>query len=233
MLKFIFLCLLIANGLLFALWQGYTPNPIFESTQPQRFLQQKNSNQLTLITAEQAGVLLEPVIQADVQHDSSQPEPEPVACLKWGAFSIPDANKVEEKLKPFAFGQRQVRQNIQTTTSHIILIPPLGSKEAADKKAAQLVRLGVTDFFIIQDQPKLRWGISLGVFKSEEAARQVLTTLISKGVRSAKLAAYSTEVDKVNYLFKNISSAQRAGLEKLQTDFPHQSLRLCEKPLEE
>ena len=109
----------------------------------------------------------------------------------------------------------------------MVFIPPLGSKEAADKKALELTHLGVHDFFIIQDQPSLRWGISLGVFKSEESAKQLLATLVAKGVHSAKLGVHTAETSKFNYYFKNVTGPERSDLDNLKSDFPSQDLHLC------
>ncbi len=225
MLKFIFFCLLIANALLFALWQGYFANPVFEPHQPQRVLQQLNSEHLKLISADAATAAPKP----EIKEASQDAKPETFACLEWGTFLSADINKVEDKLKAMAFGNRQSRQNVQETTTNIVFIPPLGSKEAADKKALELVHLGVHDFFIIQDQSNLRWGISLGVFKSEEAAKQLLANLVSKGVHSARLGIHTSETNKFNFIFKNVTGSERSDLDNLKTDFPSQDLHLCPK----
>jgi len=221
MLKFIFFCLLIANALLFALGQGYIASPLFELPQPQRIMQQQNTDHLKLISAEVANA----------------PEPKPeaasaapaaiLACLEWGAFASGDLNKVEEKLKTLSFGNRQARQNVQDNSGAMVFIPPLGSKEAADKKALELTHLGVRDFFIIQDQSPLRFGISLGVFKSEDAAKQQLAALVAKGVHSAKIGTRPVETNKFNFVFKNVNDAEHSGLEKLKADFPAQDLHVC------
>jgi hypothetical protein len=220
MLKFVFFCLLIANALLLALWQGYFANPVFEPRQPQRMLQQQNASQLKLITFEEAATPAKPEIK-------EPPKTETFACLEWGTFLNADLSKAEDKLKALAFGNRQSRQNVQETATNIVFIPPLGSKEAADKKALELTHLGIHDFFIIQDQSNMRWGISLGVFKSEDAAKQLLATLISKGVHSARLGIHTAETNKFNFLFKNVTGSERSDLDNLKADFPTQDLHLC------
>ncbi|PRC90804.1 SPOR domain-containing protein [Solimicrobium silvestre] len=220
MLKFIFICLLIANALLFALGRGYFASPIFEAHQPQRLLQQQNGDHLKLISAEMATA---PVIPDVVEPTKS----ETFACLEWGSFLTTDLNQVEAKLKAIPFGNRQARQNVQDVATHIVFIPPLANKEAADKKALELTHLGVHDFFIISDQSAMRWGISLGVFKSEDAAKQLMATLVAKGVHSAKIGARTVATNKFNYVFKNVSGSERSDLDNLKTDFPEQDLHVC------
>jgi len=214
-MRFVFICLLIANMVLFAMWRGYLGSPVAEKHQPQRLLQQENSEHLKLISADIANLSMPQVSQS-------------LSCLEWGLFSSSDLNKVEIRLKLLSFGTRQSRQAAQESMSTIVYIPSLGSKAAAEKKVEELSNLGVTDFFIIQEpSSSLRWGISLGVFKSEEAAKQLLARLISNGVRSAKLGARKVGKNKFNVVFKDVTSLEKASLEKLKLDFPAQELRVC------
>lgn len=214
-MRFIFICLLIANMVLFAMSRGYLGNPLAENHQPQRVLQQKNSEQLKLISA-------------DVANSSRPQASQSWSCLEWGLFSLSESNKVEIRLKLLSFGTRQSRQAAQESMSTIVYIPSLGSKAAAEKKIEELRNLGVTDFVIIQEpSSSLLWGISLGVFKSEEAAKQLLARLISNGVRSAKLGTRKVGKNKFNFVFNDVTSWEKASLEKLKLDFPAQELRVC------
>ncbi len=243
MTKFIFFCLLIANALLFALSRGYVANPLDEPHQPQRLSQQISPENLKLISAEVANA---PEVKLDapasvpvaaqvtasaaassIAIPAVAAKPETFACLEWGVFANTELNKVEARLKALAFGNRQSRLNVLDTSTTMVFIPPLGSKDAADKKALELNHLGVHDFFIIQDQSSMRWGISLGVFKSEEAAKQLLATLVGKGVHSAKLGTHVVETNKFNFVFKNVSDPEHTGLVKLKTEFPSQDLHVC------
>jgi cell division protein FtsN len=220
MLKFIFICLLIANALLIALWQGYIANPVYEPRQPQRLSQQEAASHLKLISADEATAPVKPEIK-------EQPKQQTFACLEWGNFQTADISKVEDKLKALAFGSRQSRVNVQDNSGTMVYIPPLGSKEAADKKALELTHLGVHDFYIVQDQSNMRWSISLGVFKTEEAAKQQLANLVAKGVHSARIGVHSAETNKFNFLFRNVTGSERSDLDNLKTDFPNQDLHLC------
>jgi len=238
MLKFFFFCLLIANALLFALSKGYLANPLDEPHQPQRLAQQQSPENLKLISADLANA---PEVKPEAPASSpagtqatasaaasaAPVRPETVACLEWGVFANAELNKVEDRLKTLAFGNRQSRLNVLDTSTTMVFIPPMGSKEAADKKAMELNHLGVHDFFVIQDQSALRWGISLGVFKSEESAKQLLATLVGKGVHSAKLGTHTIETNRFNFVFKNVSDPEHTGLIKLKSDFPAQDLHVC------
>jgi hypothetical protein len=109
----------------------------------------------------------------------------------------------------------------------IVYIPPQGSKEAADKKAAELKRLGVDDFFVIQDNSALQWGISLGIFKTEEAAHKQLDELSRKGVRSARVGAHGTGSGKTAFQLRGLDAPALASLQKIRSGFPRQDWHDC------
>ena len=67
-------------------------------------------------------------------------------------------------------------------------VPPLGSKEAAERKAAEIRKLGVDDLFIVQDPGPAQFAISLGLYRNETQANRLLESLREKGVRSAQVA---------------------------------------------
>jgi hypothetical protein len=71
--------------------------------------------------------------------------------------------------------------------SHWVYIPPLASKADAERKAGELKKLGVTEFFIVTEAGANQYAISLGIFSSEQGAKDQLESLKAKGVRSAKV----------------------------------------------
>ena len=150
-----------------------------------------------------------------------------IACTEIGEFAISEVRRIEPRLSSLALGERQSRRNVREVASHMVFIPSQGSKAGADKKAAELRRIGVTNLFIIQDNSALRWGISLGVFKTEAAARAHLASLSHKGVRSARVGARSVSTSKVAYQLRNLEPATVQALDKILADFPDQKKREC------
>ena len=108
----------------------------------------------------------------------------------------------------------------------MVMIPPMGSKEAADRKAAQLKEQGVSNYFIINDSPA-RWGISLGVFKSEAAAKTLLAALVKQAVTGARVAGRSSQVTRQVYRFSDIDSGTREQLAAIAAKFDNIDLRAC------
>jgi hypothetical protein len=76
----------------------------------------------------------------------------------------------------------------------------------------------------------MRWGISLGVFKSEVLAKKHLANLRKKGVRSARIVARSVGEKRVIFILRDMASKQLQALDKVMTHFPEQKRRECGKP---
>ena len=230
MLKLTFWFLLCLNGLLFAYSQGLLGNVNGNEREPARLQHQLNADKLRLAPAPApapapaAGVNSVPVAAA------TPPAPTIAACIEAGSFSPAEARRFEALLAPLRLGQRQSRLSLAKTdaTSHIVFIAPQGSKEAAERKAGELKNLGVTDYFIVSDNSALKWGISLGVFKSEAAAQALLATLGKQGVHSARLASRGARPGKLAFRFIRVDAATRAGIDALAAPFAGVATRACE-----
>ena len=128
---------------------------------------------------------------------------------------------------PLGLGDRIAKREHDEPSRYIVHNPPQQNKEGADRKAGELRKLGVREFYVIQDGGDRKWGISLGIFRTEEAARAHLASLNQKGVRSARIAPYSAAPHKVGYQLRNLDAATRAKVEKIRADFPQQQSREC------
>ncbi len=112
----------------------------------------------------------------------------PETCLRWEAMDLGSADRLEIFIKE-NFAQLAIkRQTIAGEgSSWWVFIPPLAGKAEAEKKAAELRQIGISDYFIIQDNGTNRFAISLGLFSSEKGSQDRLAELKAKGVRSAKI----------------------------------------------
>jgi len=162
------------------------------------------------------------------------PKPRPVvestpkACLEWGGFAVAEAPRGEDALKGFALGDRLGQTRTEETAGWWVYIPPLGSRAAAQKKAAELKNLGIGEFFIVPEEGKLQWAISLGVFSSEESAKKQLDALKAKGVKSAQTGERETRVTKVWFQVRNPELPLQGKLRDLAQAFPGTELRDCQ-----
>jgi len=153
-----------------------------------------------------------------------------VACLEWGAFVGGEAGRAEEALAPLAVlapGAKLAQRRVDETATWWVFMPPQGSRQAATIKTAELKRLGIEDYFIVQEDPKFRFAISLGVFRTQEAARNRLEQLRSKGVHTAQVGARDTQVQKIWFQVRDVPEAAVAKLNELKQGFPGSELKEC------
>lgn len=231
MLKTLFWLLLIVNGGLFALQRGYLGGLIADGREPQRMTNQLHPDKVQLLPAGAVAALAAPAVAVAAPEPAAAPlataRPVLIACTEIGNFEPAEAKRFEEQLATLALGDRQARRNVKEVASHMVYIPPLGDKEAADNKAGELKRIGITNYFIIQDNSSLRWGISLGVFKTEEAAKNHLANLNRQGVRSARIGARSITSSKMAFQLRDLDAATKARLDTIKIKFPAQDMRQC------
>ncbi len=226
MLKLIFALLLVANAALFAYGEGYLGQFSGNEHEPGRLQKQQNADKLQLISAskaESAVAALAP--PPPVPRD----EPATIACVEVGNFALDEARKFENRLAPLELGDRQQRRNVaeQEVSSYIVHIPPQASRAAAEKKADELRELGVTNFFILNDSSPLKWGISLGVFRTEAAAQAQLAALVKQGVQTARVTPRYANSKQVYFQFRDISEDAKGRIAKVAAKFPEQESRSC------
>lgn len=229
MLKFVFWLLAGVNLLVLAIGQGYLGSFRAETREPARLKNQLQAGKLTLLTQEQATAPAA-LPAAEGAAAAAAPAAAPsYACTEVGNFLLADGRRFEAQVAALDLGDRQSRRNVagQDISSYMVYIPPQGSKEGADRKAGELKQLGVTNYFIMNESSPLRWGISLGVFKSETSAQSQLAMLNKQGVHSARIAPRYSASKQFAYQFRDLDAATRARLEKIKAQFPEQELRSC------
>lgn len=237
MLKILFSLLLLINGGLLAYQQGYLDAWPSSSREPSRLTQQLHADQLKLVPLPTAKSSSAPVpdpaaiVAQDAEKNLARADKmsDVLACSEVGNFDATDARRFETQLAMLALGERLTRRAMPENVRHMVYMPPLANKEMADKKAAELKRLGVQDFFVIQDSSALQWGISLGVFKSEEAARQHLAALNQKGVRSARIGTHHPAT-RFAFQLRGLDAAAKDSVNKIKEGFPRQEWRVCSSP---
>jgi hypothetical protein len=109
-------------------------------------------------------------------------------------------------------------------------VPPLKTKPETDRKVGELKALGVGDFSIVQDAGQWRNAISLGTFRTEEAAQGYLARLKERGVRSAVVERRESFPKHIAFLVREPDEALVARLATLQQEFPASELKATQCP---
>ncbi|WP_343721590.1 hypothetical protein [Herbaspirillum seropedicae] len=255
-LKLLFWLLLVGNVILFGLPRGYFGANATERREPQRLAEQlhpellsvlpANSEKLASQTRSQAPASApsasaaapagaDPAAAANAAAPATQPPAAQVAavtpsCTEVGNFTVADAKRFSEQLASLNLGDRVAQKLTQDVTSHMVYIPPQDGREGAERRIAELRRLGIGDFYVIPDSfpnPALRSGISLGIFRTEEAAKAYVGQLISRGVRSARIIARRSGAGKQVFQLRDLSPEARTALDNIKSAFPDQEIRAC------
>lgn len=158
-----------------------------------------------------------------------EPKPALIACTEIGNFTAQEARRFDGRIAALRLLLRPERQDVAGSeiTSHMVHIPPQASREAAERRAAELKELGVTNYYIMPDNTPLKWAISLGVFKSENAAKTLLAALNRQGVADARISARETPVNRVAYRFRDIDAGTAEKLKRAGAAFPAVQARSC------
>jgi hypothetical protein len=146
--------------------------------------------------------------------------------MEWGSFTLADAPKAEKALEGLMLSGRLEQRRTEEKAGWWVFIPPQGNRPAALKKAAELKKLGVDDYFVVQDE-EFRWALSLGVFRTAEAARTRLLALRAQGVRSAQVGPREMMVPKVWLQMKGMDAATEARLKEIARQVDGSELRSC------
>jgi hypothetical protein len=154
------------------------------------------------------------------------------ACLEWGPFGTGEVKAAQvalDALQPeIVVSQREV----QTAVGFWVYIPPLETRTEVDRKIAELRKLGVEEYYAVESQGAMRNAISLGIFKTEEAANAYLERLREKGVRSAHAGSREHRVTQTVLVVHEPDIALTAKLADLRVQFPGTELKAlqCAKP---
>lgn len=148
-----------------------------------------------------------------------------LSCLEWGDFSGPDLARATAELSAMQLGDKLSRRQIEQDIGYWVYIPPLGSKAAIKRKIAELKALGIKEYFVVQTPRRWRNAVSLGVFKTREAAQHFLNHMASKGVRSAKVGERASKLKSTIFRLNRADAATESKLGAMQKEFPGSELK--------
>lgn len=220
-MKLVFLLLVLANMLLFAWQQGVFGRYTERGREPERVERQ--------IDADRFRVLREDEVR-ELRSRSDQPRAavtgNPAAgCLEFGDFAAADAARAEIVLA--SLGVKPTARSVELPGYWLVYLAPAKSRADADRRAAELRRLGVADLLVVTDDSPLRFGIRLGAFRDAEAARGHLASLRKLGVDDARVSDRPTTQLATRFQLRELSSDASRQLSALKKDFPAQTLRGC------
>jgi SPOR domain len=151
-------------------------------------------------------------------------------CLEWGGFTDAEKGAALAALEPMQLGKQMTQRRIESTSAYWVYLPALPSKAAAEKRVAELKAQGLKDFFILSDGAQKN-AISLGVFKTEDAANKYLDKVKASGVKNAKAGARTQTIQQILIVLRDPQPAQAEQLQRLKNDFAGSEVKIgpCDK----
>lgn len=158
-------------------------------------------------------------------------KPETKTCMEWGEFSGTDLARADKELGGLKLGDQLATRIVEYTSGYWVYIPPLKNHAAVTRKIKQIKDRGVDEYFVVQEPAHWANAISLGVFKTQEAANKFHASLKAKGILSAKVAERKGKLKFTVFVFKQIGTDNVAKLSLLQKDFANSELKTipCKK----
>ena len=147
------------------------------------------------------------------------------ACLEWGEFSSGDLKRANTALAQLKLGEQLSRRQAEYSSGYWVYIPPPKKPSDTGKKVSVLKARGVVDYFVVQEPGKWRNAISLGVFKTKEAANKFVRKLAAKGITTPVVGERMSKLKFTLFVLKNPDAALIEKVTKLRGEFEGSELR--------
>ena len=231
-MRALFLLLVLANAGFYAWWRHLAPPET--SADPAPLARQIEPEKLKVLSPAELPPPAPPkprpaptAAAAPAATVQAAPAPTAPKCVEWGSFTLTDAPRAEKALEPLALGPRLAQRRTEENASWWVFIPSQRTRQGAVRKAAELKDLGIDEYFIVQEEGPLRWALSLGVFRTEDAAQARLSALRARGVRTARVGQRDTVVPKVWLRVANVDPALERQLADIALQMEGSELRTC------
>ena len=150
-----------------------------------------------------------------------------IACLELGPLAPADAARAEEAVAALAGGLKVAQRRFDDAARWWVYIAPLPTRVAAAQRAAELKKLGVDDSLVISDDPQWRNAISLGVFRTEDAANTRADVLRKRGVQGAQVGPRDGSGARVFVQLRDAPEPVRLRFAELKDGFAGSDVREC------
>lgn len=149
------------------------------------------------------------------------------ACLQWGPLVGASLARADAVLAQIELAQPAVQRAVADAGGYWVYVPPSRNPE---QTLNEIHALGIVDAFIVQDPARWRNAISLGIFKSEQAARSFLAGVQQKGATSAVAERRENFFKSFAYFVREPDKKTVAQFADLQRAFPGTEIRAAACP---
>jgi hypothetical protein len=214
-MRILVLLLLLANLTLL----GYTRLDSLGTGEGVRLAQQVQSDRIVLLSPQQVAALGPAKVSALAD-----------VCVEWGPLSDTDKARALASLEPLDLAKLISQKKVEVVANYWVFIPPAPNRSAADRRVEELKAQGVKGLLLVDGGPQ-RFAISLGIFRTEDAAQTRLAALEAQGVKTARVGARVQAIAQTALVVRDPPAPAVARLKELQGSFPGSEIRIgtCDK----
>lgn len=171
-MRIVVILLLLANLALLAL----TRLDAVGGGEPQRLAEQVQPDKVKLLTSQQVAALGPAKVAslADV-------------CVEWGPLSESERSRALVELAPLQLGALILPRRADTE-GFAVTLSGFPNRPAAERRMGELRARGISDVTVI-DLGRGQFGVSLGIFRTEQAATGRADALAQQGITGTRVAA--------------------------------------------
>lgn len=189
-MRLAFLLLLLINIALWPFASGMLA-PDSDGAEPLRLTSQIDPERIRILPSDGSApapvAALAPAVASEPAVPDAEAAPEGV-CRVLTGFTREQADQFIARARE-AYPTVQLAESEQPgSPSWWVHIPDLATRQLADRKLGELRALGVREMALMPDADGQKFAISLGLFKTEAAAKELMSRLSGQGVRSARIA---------------------------------------------
>jgi hypothetical protein len=214
-MRVIVILLLLANAALFA----YTQLDRSGGGEGSRLGEQVQPGKIHLLTAQQVAAL-GPAKVAELAD----------VCLEWGPFGETEKARALAELEPAGLGRLLTQKQVESSSGFWVYLPRSTNRATIDRRVAELKAAGVKDVAVV-DTGALRYTISLGVFRTEEAAAALVADLAQQGITDAQAGPRQQTTVQTMLVIRDPEAEVVARVRALQPGYAGTEVRTgaCEK----
>ncbi|HET7636015.1 MAG TPA: hypothetical protein VFK51_14945 [Burkholderiales bacterium] len=144
-----------------------------------------------------------------------------MVCATLSGITVADASQAQAALARLVARDGHVERQTADADRYWVYIPP---QSDVDAEVSKLKSHGITDYFVVQDHTRWRNAISLGLFRTDDAARNFLAGLERQGMTGAAVAVRHDLGRQVVFAISALPARLLPQLDALRHDFPNSHL---------
>ena len=204
------LLLVLLNALLF----GYARLDRAAKSEAGRLNEQIQPERIRILTSQQVAALGPGKV-------ASLPD----VCVEWGPFSDAERARAQADIEPLQLGRLVSQRQVVLDSMWWVNTGPAATRGAAERRAGELRAQSIEDLSVVE-YPRGQYTVSLGVFRTENAANARAEALVARGVTGARVEPRQGGTTQSLLVVRDPPPPAVARLKELQMQYPGSDLKV-------